>query len=283
MSQHLIIQGPEIATGALKQLARLSEANGIEQLSPQAFRLTNVRKPVVTEEITTLCTEQQLDYAFIPSNRRIKDFGLLVTDMDSTLITIECIDEIAAMIGIKEKVAQITEAAMRGELDFAQSLTQRVALLRGVNEADLLRVYDEKLKLTPGAEQMLKTLRANNIATVLVSGGFTFFTERLKQRLDLTAAYANVLEIEAGKLTGKILGPILDAAGKRTALQEWQQKLNLQQNQVIALGDGANDLVMFSAAGISLAYHAKPKVQAAASYCLNYSDLAGVEFVLGTQ
>jgi len=205
----------------------------------------------------------------------------VVMDMDSTLITIECIDEIADMIGIKPEVAAITEAAMRGEIVFAESLTRRVALLAGLDATALERVYEERLRLTPGAETLISTLQQRGIKILLVSGGFTFFTERLQSKLNLDYSAANTLEIIDGKLTGRVLGNILDAQGKADRLNQTRDQLGLTQKQVIAIGDGANDLLMMGQAGVSIAYHAKPIVRQQASYALNYNDLSGVLPLLG--
>ena len=197
-------------------------------------------------------------------------------DMDSTLISIECIDEIADMIGIKPQVAAITERAMQGELDFAQSLRERVALLKGLSEADLMRVLNERLQLNPGAKEWIETCKQNNITTLLVSGGFTFFAERVKAMLGLDYAVSNTLEIIDGKLTGRILGHIVDAQVKANELTKLRDQLGLSAAQTIAIGDGANDLKMMAAAGVGVAYHAKPVVQAQATYALNHVGLDGV-------
>jgi len=203
-------------------------------------------------------------------------------DMDSTLISIECIDEIADMVGIKPQISEITERAMRGELDFAQSLRERVALLKGLQESDLMRVLNERLKLNPGAVEWIAACKANNITTLLVSGGFTFFAERVKEMLNLDYAVSNTLEIIDGKLTGKVLGNIVDAQVKADELIKLREKLGLTSAQTIAIGDGANDLKMMSAAGIGIAYHAKPIVQAQATYALNHMGLDGVINLLNT-
>jgi phosphoserine phosphatase len=196
--------------------------------------------------------------------------------MDSTLINIECIDEIADMQGLKPQVSAITEAAMRGEIDFAESLRRRVALLEGLDEQALQRVYDERLKLNPGALMMLANLKEHGIKTLLVSGGFVFFTEQLKPRLGLDYTHANRLEIVNGKLTGKVMGKVFDAQGKADWLVKIRNELNLRPDQVIAMGDGANDLKMMAQAGVSIAYHAKPVVRAQASYALNFVGLDGL-------
>jgi len=165
---------------------------------------------------------------------------------------------------------------MLGEIDFAESLRRRVSLLKGLDEHSLQRVYDERLRLSPGAETTLKVLQTHGIKTLLVSGGFEFFTERLKSRLGLSFTRANTLEIANGKLTGKVVGKIFDAQGKADWLVKIREELALKPEQVIAMGDGANDLKMMAQAGISIAYHAKPVVRAQASYALNFVGLDGL-------
>ena len=270
---YLIIQGANVETNDLKQLAKLSTASGITQTQPNVFRLADASPQA---DIEAFCAKAQLDFAFVPDNQSLKNIGLVVMDMDSTLITIECIDEIADMLQLKPQVAAITESAMRGELDFAQSLTQRVALLAGLEQRALQRVYDERLQLSSGAERFLATLQQHNIKTLLISGGFTFFTDKLKPRLKLDYTASNVLEIIDGKLTGKVLGTIVDAQGKAEHLKQLRDQLGLQREQVIAIGDGANDLKMLSEAGIGIAYHAKPVVRAQTTYAINYSGLDAI-------
>ena len=282
MNYNLIVQATHIATQSLKQLAKLTGAHEIQAISQQAFRLAGAN-PDSQAAVANFCNEVTLDYGFVPSTRRPSDFGLVVMDMDSTLITIECIDEIADMIGVKPQVAQITEAAMRGEIDFSESLTRRVALLAGLDQSALQRVYDERLQLSPGAEKMLGKLKQHNIKTLLVSGGFTFFTERLQARLGLDYTAANTLEVVAGKLSGRVLGQIIDAQGKADWLNRIRNELGLAYEQVVAIGDGANDLKMMSEAGISIAYHAKPVVQAQAGYAVNFNGLDAVIPILGIQ
>jgi phosphoserine phosphatase len=234
------------------------------------------------ESVQQFCREQKIDCAYVNDKHLIKNYGLCVMDMDSTLISIECIDEIADMVGIKPQISEITERAMRGELDFAQSLRERVALLKGLQESDLMRVLNERLKLNPGAIEWIAACKANNITTLLVSGGFTFFAERVKEMLNLDYAVSNTLEITDGKLTGNVLGNIVDAQIKADELIKLREKLGLTSAQTIAIGDGANDLKMMSAAGIGIAYHAKPIVQAQASYALNHIGLDGAINLLTT-
>lgn len=273
----LIIQGANVETGDLKQIAKLVGANAIEQIASNVFRLSPAAK---SPEVEAVCAMAKLDYAYVAVTPRWEDIGLVAMDMDSTLISIECIDEIADMLDLKPQVAAITEAAMRGEIDFAESLKQRVALLAGLDESALQRVYDERLKLTPGAETLLAHLQARRIKTLLVSGGFTFFTERLRQRLNLDYAASNTLEIMNGKLTGKVLGAIVDAEGKATHLKRVRDELGLRADQVLAIGDGANDVKMLSAAGIGVAFHAKPIVRAQTTHAINYGGLDAVWYLL---
>lgn len=271
---NLILQAlHDIPSSQIEHIARLSGATRTEQIAAHAWRL---REAKPHDGIAGYCFEHQIDYGFVPQGRHLSDFGLVVMDMDSTLISIECIDEIADMQGLKPQVAAITEEAMRGEIDFAESLRRRVALLEGLDEGALQRVYDERLKLNPGAETMLAALKKHGIRTLLVSGGFVFFTERLKARLGLDHAHANTLEIVDGKLTGKVLGGILDAQAKADWLVKTRDELGLKPEQVIAMGDGANDLKMMAQAGIGIAYHAKPVVRAQASYALNFVGLDGL-------
>ena len=213
---------------------------------------------------------------------RLSDFKLAAFDMDSTLINIECVDEIADAVGKKEEVAAITEAAMRGEIaDYKESLRRRVKLLRGVTVADLEQVYVERLRLNPGAETLVKACKAAGMKTLLVSGGFTFFTDRVRDTLGIDFTRSNVLEIQSGpncgELTGRMVdqdwGDICDGAEKRRMFLETCGKLGISPRQAIAVGDGANDLPMMVEAGLSVAYHAKPKVREQAMVQINEGGL----------
>ena len=199
----------------------------------------------------------------------LSDYKLVAFDMDSTLINIECVDEIAAAAGRKAEVAAITEAAMRGEIaDYKESLRQRVALLAGVPEAALHEVYAQHLQLNPGVQAFVQACQAAGLKTLLVSGGFTYFSDRIRARLGLDFARANVLEIEAGVLTGRLTdrpwGDIVDGAEKRRVVLEVCELMGIAPEQAIAVGDGANDLPMMGAVGLSIAFHPKPAVQAQA-------------------
>ncbi len=204
---------------------------------------------------------------------RLGAYKLIAFDMDSTLISIECVDEIAAVVGKKAEVAAITEAAMRGEIaDYKESLRRRVALLAGVPESALQTVYDERLSLNPGVERFVGACRAAGLYTLLVSGGFTYFSDRVRARLAIDETRSNVLEIAGGALTGRMVdqpwGDICDGAEKRRATLEACARLGIDPAQAIAVGDGANDLPMMGAVGLSIAWHAKPAVRAQATIAI---------------
>jgi phosphoserine phosphatase len=269
----LVIQAPDIETPSLKALARLSGAEDITALDGggmQAFRLSRAANHAGVE---AFCAQESLDFAFVPRDQGLGRVRLVAMDMDSTLITIECIDELADVCGIKPQVAGITADAMRGEIDFHESLTRRVAFLAGLETAALQRVYDERLRLSPGAERMLAGFKRAGAKTLLVSGGFTFFTDRLKLRLGLDDTVANTLEIVDGKLTGRILGDIVDGNAKAAAFARLAGELRGQEGLVVAIGDGANDLPMLARADVSIAYHAKPVVREKTTYRIDYCGL----------
>ena len=270
---NLIIQGGDAETALLKQLARLAGASAIEQPVSGVFRLRSV-KPVA--EIAVLCESAGLDHAFVPAERRLADFRLLVMDMDSTLITMETVDELADMLGIKPQVAAITAQAMRGEIEYDESLRRRVALLKGLDESALARVYDERLRLSPGADRLLAAARGLGIKTLLVSGGFTYITDRLKPRLGLDYAYSNTLGMANGKLTGEVLGRIVNADAKRDELLRVRGELGIARERIIGVGDGANDLKFLAECGVSVAYRAKPVVRDKTTHALNHAGLDGV-------
>jgi phosphoserine phosphatase len=229
-----------------------------------------------------LAARYAVDAALVPMQSRLSDYRLLALDMDSTLITIECIDEIADYAGRKAEVAAITEAAMRGEIaDFDESLRRRVALLAGLDEGVLDRVFGERLRLSPGASDLLAAARMHGLKTLLVSGGFTYFTERLRADLGLDFAQANTLEVVDGKLTGRVVGRILNAQGKAQALRDTCSTIGCTPAEAIVLGDGANDLKMLALAGVSVAYRAKAIVQAQTRYAINYCGLDAVVNLVG--
>ncbi len=256
----------------------LSGASAIESINAKAFRL---RDGVGMDGVSDYCAQAKLDYALVPIDRKLTDYGLAVVDMDSTLITIECIDEIADIHGIKPKVAAVTAATMRGEIDFSESLRRRVALLAGLEESVLERVYEQRLKLSPGVERMIGEMKADGLKILLVTGGFTYFTERLQARLEIDYVASNTVEIASGRLTGGISGTMFSAQAKADEMHRVRKEIGLKSSQVIAIGDGANDLRMMAEAGISIAYKATPIVRKQATHALNYTGLDAVLNLFG--
>lgn len=220
-----------------------------------------------------------VDAAILPEARRRKK--LLLADMDSTILSVECVDELADFAGIKPRIAAITERAMRGELPFEAALEERVRLLAGLPEAVLERTSAERLRLTPGAPTLIATMKANGARTILVSGGFTFFTARVAAALGFDRHQANRLEIENGVLTGRVLPPVLGRDAKRRILLEERRGVGLTAQDTLAVGDGANDLDMLTAAGLGVAFHAKPKVAAAAQISIAHGDLTALLYLQG--
>jgi len=268
----LVLQGQALTRDIADKIA----AQIAGKLNYNSVYTTITCQSVSDADLKSLKSSYDFDINLLPDDFEPVTAKLLVTDMDSTLINIECVDEIADFINVKPQVAEITEAAMRGEIDFETSLRQRVSLLKGLEVSALERVYTERLQLNSGAALMLNGLQQQNIKTALVSGGFTFFTERLKKRLGLDFTMANVLAEHNGKLTGEVEGDICGAQAKADFLLAHCEKLDISPSQVVAMGDGANDLLMMDEAGLSIAYHAKPKVQQQANTALNYCGLEGV-------
>ncbi|AIR60700.1 phosphoserine phosphatase [Cedecea neteri] len=233
----------------------------------------------LTPRATKLAHDAGLDVAPLGKIPHLKTPGLLVMDMDSTAIQIECIDEIAKLAGTGEMVAEVTERAMRGELDFTASLRQRVATLKGA-DANILRQVRDELPLMPGLKSLVHNLDTLGWKVAIASGGFTFFAEYLRDTLNLTAVVANELEICDGKLTGEVLGQIVDAKFKATTLKRLAEKYEIPAAQTVAIGDGANDLPMIHAAGLGIAYHAKPKVIEKSEVSIRHADLMGVFCIL---
>jgi phosphoserine phosphatase len=274
---NLILQGLQPEASAIEFIAKLAQAKRVIPITSQAFRCEDVvHDDEVKSKVADACLHAELDAAWSTSPRRLSDFKLVAMDMDSTLITIECIDEIADMQGLKPEVAEITEAAMRGEIEFPESLARRVALLKGLDASALQRVYDERVELSLGAEAMLNAVRNAGLKTLLVSGGFTFFTDRIKARLGLDYSHSNVLEIVDGKLTGKVVGTVVDAEEKKRTVERICAEMGIAPSQTIVMGDGANDLRMMSIAGMSAAFRAKPLVRAQADVALNFVGLDGI-------
>jgi len=276
-AMNLVLQGAGDCKARLERISALTASANLTWLSDRAVRCESIAfSPALRQTIEVAAQAAQLDATYSIGYHKMSEFKLVAMDMDSTLITIECIDEIADMQGLKKQVSEITEAAMRGELDFSESLKRRVALLEGLDASALERVYEERLQLSPGAESMLKAVQAAGLKTLLVSGGFTFFTERLKQRLGLDYTHANQLEIKDGKLTGKVVGGIVDAEEKKRTVERVCKELGISPSQAIVMGDGANDLKMMGISGMSVAFRAKPVVREQANVAFNFVGLDGI-------
>jgi phosphoserine phosphatase len=277
----LVIQGPTLSDEALDTFKVVCMPERITNAGRSA-RCTTVHDDLETRKaVRGLGDYWKLDCAFVDPEWKLADFRLLALDMDSTLITIESLDEVAVYAGKGDEVSAITEAAMRGEIaDYKESLRRRVAMLAGVDAALLQRVYDEKLALSEGAERLVAECRAAGLRTLLVTGGFTFFTERMKQRLGFDSTRSNELGLADGRLTGSVTGPnggeIVDAEGKAQAVRDQCAELACATDRAIVIGDGANDLGMMALAGISVAWRAKPVVRDKATFALSHASLDGV-------
>ena len=270
---NLIIQGGALPTFLLERIVAATGAANVEPRPPQVVRLHDASRTPEFDALIPLIEAEKLDWAFVDRSRQLSDFGLIAFDMDSTLITIECIDELADFAGKKEEVSAVTEAAMRGEIDYRESLRRRLSLLAGLDARVLARVYGERLLLSPGARELLEAAQNAGLRTAILSGGFTYFTERLRIELGFDFATSNELEISGGKLTGRVAGDIVDAAAKAHHLARLTDELGLKKEQVIACGDGANDLLMMAQAGLSVAFHAKPATRAKADVAINFGGL----------
>ncbi|WP_315549574.1 phosphoserine phosphatase SerB [Lautropia mirabilis] len=273
--QIIVQKQPALDTETINAISAELQQASVEHPAPSLARWrAEPQSPAVFDD---WAERFGVDAANVPNGLRLADFRLLAIDMDSTLVTMETLDEIADMAGLKAEVAAITEAAMRGEIkDFSESLTRRMALLKGVGEDLIERVYQERLHLSPGAEILLAAAKAAGLKTMLVSGGFTHFTERLKQRLGFDYAFANQFDIANQRLTGRVLGPIVDGAFKARAVQQCCQDIGCPPSQAIAIGDGANDLGMMAVAGLSVGYHAKPVVREKATWSVRKGGLGVV-------
>lgn len=222
---------------------------------------------------------ETMDIGVLPTENRQK--RLLISDMDSTMITVECIDELADYAGIKEQIANITERAMQGELDFEEALKGRIALLKGLDDSAIQQCLDERVRIMPGAQNLVRTMRKLGATTILVSGGFTSFSGPVAEMIGFEHFEANVLGVENGVLTGMLDGPIVDSKRKAQLLNEKMESLGLSANDCLAVGDGANDIPMIELAGLGVAYQAKPKAAQAANVAINHNDLSVLLYLQG--
>jgi phosphoserine phosphatase len=268
---------------SINTLSKLLSQCGINNCQLQAINhrngLTSYRFIVQVSELTmaqkqlaTFTTDEKIEAALLYNAPKLTEAGLLVMDMDSTTIKIECIDEIAVLAGVGEEVAAVTELAMQGRLDFSESLHQRVGKLAGASE-NILAEVAKSLPLMEGLETLVTELKKHQWRVAIASGGFTYFADHLKQLLSLDAVEANILEIQEQKLTGKVLGRVIDAQAKADCLANLQKQFNIASTQTVAMGDGANDLVMMATAHLGVAFHAKPLVLAQADSCITTKGL----------
>ena len=266
---------PNLATAVVREIGGelnwLNHAIACEIIEPKSTEALELAREIVSS--------RRVDVALVPTANRRKP--ILIADMDSTMIEQECIDELAAALGIKEQVAEITDRAMRGELDFAQALDTRVALLKGLERKIIEEIRREQITLAPGGRALIQTMKAYGAYTALVSGGFTFFADYFAKRIGFDEAVANVLEFDGDRLTGTVAKPIVDKNTKRQRLVALAAERNVPLSQTIAVGDGANDLDMIEAAGFGVAIHAKPAVAAAAGIRIDHSDLTALLYLQG--
>ena len=274
---HVIVltASPELGLSDEAFFAACRELEGVG--TPRRLSACAAEVPVAGHQ--RLETDQPIDVNCVPAaNRRKK---LLIADMDSTMIPVECIDEVADFAGVREQVVAITEPAMRGEISFEEALHARVALLKGLAIDRLQDVYDQRVGLNPGARALVQTMAAHGAHTALVSGGFTFFTERVAAATGFHENRANVLLHKDGALTGEVAEPVLGRAAKLEALNEITARNGIDLEDALAVGDGANDLAMIEAAGLGAAYHAKPIVAEAADVSIHHGDLAALLYIQG--
>jgi phosphoserine phosphatase len=269
---NLVVQGAALGAELLAELAVLARAKSALMLGAGAWRLPDAHR---SNAVQAWCAQHKVDCAWVPHERKLANLRLVAMDMDSTMVTVESIDEMGDLLGIRDRVAAVTAQAMRGEIDYPESLRRRVALLAGLEERALERICEERMHLSPGAENLVRRCRELGIRTLLVSGGFSFFTAWLQQRLGIDTVLSNDLEIERGRLTGRVRGAIVDGDAKAARLRDEIVRQSLDRNQALAIGDGANDIPMMAAAGVSVAYRAKPIVREHATHALDYAGVDG--------
>jgi phosphoserine phosphatase len=276
MMQIALFHQDAIDDQLIREIEKSHTITSVDKKTPRTFilKLKDTLDAEHRSHLRNLGVLHQTDVGFLPKHFRGSDIKVLAMDMDSTLINIECIDEIADAVGKKKEVSEITEAAMRGEIkDFSESLRRRVALLKGVPAAALDEVFTQRLRLNPGAKELIAGAHTRGIHTLLVSGGFTFFTQKLQAQLNLSETHANQLEIVDGFLTGQVLGNIVDGAAKAAYVEARCLALGANKHAAITMGDGSNDLPMMHGAGLSIAYRAKPIVKEKADLAFDHVGL----------
>lgn len=288
-SCRLVIQG-ELALSDLAQISQLIEGSIVRvalvddlfaKLSMGAVVLGLSQVPAELDALQQLAEEKNWELNLLDEHPSLYKPGVLLMDMDSTAIQIECIDEIAKLAGVGEQVAEVTELAMQGKLDFAESLRGRVATLKGADETILEQVR-QVLPMTQGLPELVSALHKVGWKAAIASGGFTYFADYLKDELPLDAAFANVLGIEDGKLTGEVIGGIVDAQKKADVMGLLREEYGIEPGQAVAAGDGANDLIMMAASDMGVAFHAKPVVAAQATTAIRRHGLEGIYYLLAS-
>ena len=274
---------PQVTEGLIAGVSRALGGGASRVLDAGIAADVAVEGPLSRDEagrrMAEVIGDAPVDFAVLPAEGRRKK--LLVADMDSTMIGQECIDELAAFVGLKEHVAAITERAMRGEIAFEPALRERVGLLKGLSASVVEEVLEKRITLTPGGRELIATMRAHGAYTALVSGGFTLFTGHIREMIGFDEHRSNCLITEDGRLTGLVAEPILGKAAKLATLRELREARGLARHETLAIGDGANDLDMINDSGLGIAYHAKPKVAAAAEVSIRYGDLTAVLYLQG--
>ena len=280
LNQHFLttIQDFLTLSGALIERSEVLSEQGLKAIDIHLTFPHNVEK--IKFELMEISNTFQVDLALIPQDGKRLETKLIVFDMDSTLIQHEVIDEMALVYGIGEKVKLITERAMNGELNFDEALRERVALLKGLKKQDMEKIVNN-LKVTPGVERLITEVKRKGYKTAIVSGGFKYFAEYFKHKLQMDYAYANELEFNGDELSGKVLGSIINAQEKARILEELAKKENITLDQVVAVGDGANDLLMLAKAGFGIAFHAKDKVKKEAKHRLSFGPMTTLLYFLG--
>lgn len=281
MAQHLLLFHEDAPTRWLKTVARDCAADGLQRIGEVGFRLLGVRRPELAADAVHQDAPPDFDWALVPADRQISDFGMLACDMDATLIENECIDELAALLPDPEPLFALTRAAMEGRIPVEESLRRRVEALRGLPEATIGTLLAERIRLRQGAARLVSLAHAHGWQVVLVTGGFSQFARPVADRLGITQVLCNHLDIEDGCLCGSFSGDILDAPGKALAVADLAARSGLRMRQVIALGDGANDAEMMRDAGLAVGIRPKPVIAALATHSLRHASLDAVWHLAG--